>query len=233
MVEMVETFILLAEDVMTFKFSTQTITIMKHFNHIHPTMLFREGSELRSHNTTNLMGIAQIEETIPKEFRIYDLAKFMGILSAFGDPIIKFNDTYLTISNSNEKKYDYRFANPNTVHEPPEGEVDQNDPLEPFNLTKKDLQELIKIISISGHPEAVFVGEQGKLSIQSFNPKDATVDTYENIIGTTDKTFRVRIKHKDLVLLMPEDYTVTLAENGCLFDAPSAKLKYYIAPEAD
>lgn len=218
---------------MTFKFSTQTIAIMKHFNHIHPTMFFREGSELRSHNTQNLMGIAQIEETIPKEFRIYDLAKFMGILSAFGDPTIKFNDTYLTISNSNEKKYDYRFANPNTVFEPSEGEVDMENPLEPFNLTKKNLQELIKVISISGHPEAAFVGENGKLSIQSFHPKDATVDTYENIIGTTDKTFKVRLKHKDLVLLMPEDYTVTLADNACLFVNPSAKLKYYIAPEAD
>jgi hypothetical protein len=218
---------------MTFKFSRQTQSIMKHFNHIQPTMLFRVGTELRTHNTTNLMGIAQIEETIPKEFRIYDLSKFLGILSAFGDPTIKFNDSYLTISNSDEKKYDYRFANPNTVYEPPEGEVDMDNPLEPFKLAKANLQELIKVISISSHPEAAFVGENGKLSIQAFDPTSATCDTYQNVIGTTDQTFKVRLKHKDLVMLMPEDYIVTLADNACLFVAPSAKLKYYIAPEAD
>ena len=160
---------------MTFKFSKQTKDIITSFKNINPTMLFRAGSELRTYNTTNLLGIAQIEETIPKEFGIYDLSKFLSILSVFGDPTIKFNDRYLTITNSDEKKYDYRFANPNTVVEPPIGEADMSNPLEQFELAKKDFQELIKVISISGHPEVAFVGEKGKLSVQGFDPKNGTV----------------------------------------------------------
>ena len=97
------------------KLETRTMQILKNFAMINPSMLFREGevqSTIAAQKT--ILARTTLKETIPKEFAIFDLSRFIGMLSLFSEPELEFSDTRVLVSQGRQK-VEYTFADPELV----------------------------------------------------------------------------------------------------------------------
>ena len=60
------------------KLSDKTIKLLKNFSSINQSILFKEGSKLRTISVMkNILAEATVDEEFPKDFGIYDLVQFL------------------------------------------------------------------------------------------------------------------------------------------------------------
>ena len=102
------------------KLSNKTLEVLKNFSNNNQNILIEEGNVIRTISTMkNILGSATIAESFPKEFGIYDLNEFLGVLSLTKDSEIELdNESYLTI-NSGKIKIKYFFSDPSIIVAPP------------------------------------------------------------------------------------------------------------------
>jgi len=217
------------------KLSKQTLDYIGSFANINPSMLFKTGNVLYTISEIgDVMAAAEIEEEIPCEFGVHDLSKFLSILSTFNNPELNFANDYIVIKQENSsRKYKYRYCAPNMIKFPTKTHYNIENPIASFNIQEKTLKDLVKTVSISGHPEIAFVGYNNVLTVQAYDDKNANPDSYKEVLSTDIKNeFKVRLKLSKInVLFNKLDYSVTLSENICNFKG--AGITYYIAPEGD
>ena len=215
------------------KLSKNTLKIISNFAGINKGMLFRQGRQLSTiAETKTMVGYAQIEEEIPTEFAIYDISKFLSILSTFSDPELKIEEQFVVISDGDKRKnYKYRRCALNAILYPESTDVEFGEPVADFVLSATDFANITKITSISKHPEVMFSGDCGDLLIQAHDEKGGITDIYSNVMGQTNTTFKTRIKMESFNTLMAVDYNVSIYENACKFE--SGNLKYFIGAESE
>ena len=114
------------------KINQSTQDILKNFSEINTNILIKPGSELNTISTMkNILAKATINDNFDREFGIYDLNEFLGLLSIMSDPELTFNDTDVTVSDSdNESRPDkFRYADTDYIVKPekdiemPESEI--------------------------------------------------------------------------------------------------------------
>ena len=111
------------------KLSKETIEVLKNFSGINQSIVVNKGNKLKTVNSLkNILAHAQVEEDFPKEFAIYDLTEFLGLISTMEDPDLSFNDNDVTVS-SGSRKVKYRYADTDYIVKPekdiemPESEI--------------------------------------------------------------------------------------------------------------
>ena len=84
----------------TMKLSEKTLTLLKNFSNINQSILFKQGSSLRTISVMkNILAEATIDEDLPTDFGIYDLGQFLNGLALHARPELDFqNDQDLCIS---------------------------------------------------------------------------------------------------------------------------------------
>ena len=105
----------------TMKLSDKTISVLKNFSSINQSILFKEGSKLRTISVMkNILAEATVTEEFMKDFGIYDLNQFLNGLSLHSSPELDFaNDGYVVIREGRSRSK-YFFADPNVIVTPPE-----------------------------------------------------------------------------------------------------------------
>ena len=79
--------------------SEQTINVLKNFAQINPSIQFKPGEVMTTVSPQKtVMAKATVEETFPSGGAIYDLNRFLGVLSLFDEPELIFNDKMVTVS---------------------------------------------------------------------------------------------------------------------------------------
>ena len=64
------------------KFSNETMTVLKSFTTINKSILLKEGSVIKTITPEKtLIAIADITDVIPSDACVYDLSRFLSILS--------------------------------------------------------------------------------------------------------------------------------------------------------
>lgn len=99
------------------KLSAQTVAILKNFALINNSIYIDEPGVIKTKtpNASNIIGIAQIEETLP-ELAIYSLDEFLGSMSLFDPENIEFtfSDDYIKMREGN-MKINYRLSDPEHI----------------------------------------------------------------------------------------------------------------------
>jgi hypothetical protein len=212
------------------KFSERTITILKSFSSINKSILMSEGKTLKTITPEKtLVASASITETIPSQACIYDLSRFLSILSLYNDPDIEFNDKYFIISEG-KRRTKYIYADVSMIHTPPDKEIKIPSSDVVVDVKWEDLQSVLKAAGVLQFSEVAFVGEDGKCYLKAINSdpntKDGT-DDYGVEIGETGDTFKIIIKTDNLKLL-PQDYSVTLCAKG-ISQFKAKDVTYFVA----
>ena len=153
-----------------FRFSKPTLTIIRHFSDINPSLMFHPGSELRTISQNHdLMAVAQIAETIPRQFGIYNLRKMLAKIATMGDPLVVACDDRLELRDDETSSQSF-ISYSRLILEPP-GEDFEGQRITSFALPSSAFKRLMKIMSIDGddiHHEVRFVRQTNVLTLEGW-----------------------------------------------------------------
>jgi hypothetical protein len=209
------------------KFSEQTLTVLKSFSTINKSILLKAGSEIRTITPEKtLIAKAKISDEIPSDACIYDLSRFISILSLYNEPDVEFHNKYFVISQG-KRKTRYVYADITMIHVPPEKEITLPSEDVKVNVGWDDFQSVVKAAGVLQFSEVAFVGTDGKCYLKAIDSSNEGSDDFGIEIGETDDTFKIIIKTDNLKLL-PQDYEVILCSKGISkFEGKSAT--YFVA----
>lgn len=212
------------------KICSRTTQVLKNFSTINQSLLFKPGKTIATISPQKtVLAKANVAEEFDKQFAIFDLAKFLGVMSLFSDPEIKLEDKFAIIKDSNQK-VNYTYADPSMIIAPPDKSINMNEAEISFTLTSDSLARITKAMSVLQTPEIAVVGNEGNMYIETFDSKNSTSDNFSVLVGTTAHTFKMVFKVEN-IKLMPGDYEVKISRKG-IGHFKGTDVEYWITTEA-
>ena len=216
------------------KLSDSTLSLLKNFSSINQSILFKEGSKLRTISVMkNILAEATVSEEFARDFGIYDLNQFLNGLSLHQKPELDFaNDGYVVIRQGRSRSK-YFFADPSVIVTPPDKEITLPSEDVCFELTTTVLEKLLKAAAVYQLPDISAVGEAGVVKLVVRDKKNDTSNAHEEVVGETDATFNFNFKVENIKIL-PGTYDVVVSQKLLSrFTSKNHDLTYYIALEPD
>ena len=212
------------------KLSEQTVSLLKNFASINQNLQFKSGNRLSTISAQkNILVNAEIPETFPSDFAIYDLNKMLGVMNLFPDPEMEIGDKTMKIGG----KVDYMFADPTMIVSPPEKELTFPEAEIKFTLTNAEFNQTIKAATLLGLPHICVEGKDGKINLVATDVHNSSSDEYRSELGKTGMVFNMVFKIENLKLYAG-DYDVELTSKGISkYSHTSSTLQYFIATESD
>mgnify|MGYP003326703168 FL=1 len=215
------------------KISNNTRDVLKNFSTINSGIRVKTGNKLETiSNMKNILAIATVSEEFPQDFSIYNLPEFLGATSLLEDPDFQFNDTSLSITDSNSAM-NYFFASEGMVTAPDKMITMPNAEIT-FDLSSTLLNDLNKAASVLGVNDLVLKSDGSTITLQVTDKKNTTSNTFSRIVGEGDgNVYNMNFKIENLKVL-DGNYTVSVSSKGIShFNNKDIDLEYFIALEPD
>lgn len=212
------------------KFDSQTLAILKNFSSINPSLCFKEQQKLKTISPSKtILAQTNIVSGFPGTFAIYDLNRFLSVLSLFEDPTITPSTTHLVIQDQRQT-INYTFADPSVIVAAPDKvPVIQNPEIE-FDLQAETLLRAQKAMNVLNVPEMSIVGNSGKIFVRACDTKNPSSDVFDIEVGETTHTFNMIFK-SDNIKLMPGNYKVQISSKGIGYFT-NDHIEYWVTTEA-
>jgi hypothetical protein len=222
--------------------NNETVETLKNFAEINQSLVIETGDVIKTvSEQTNVLAKAKLGQSFPQDFAIYDLNKFLGVLSLFAEPQFDFSEKSIKIQSSvdannfvaGDSVAEYQFANMSLFEN--ERKIlakDINLPSEDavFRLEEKYFISIMRAAAVMSLPEIAVVANDGKLKIQAIDAK-TSVDSYAVELGVSTSNFKMIFKIENLKL-MRGSYDVKISNKGLgYFKNTDRELEYWIATE--
>ena len=216
------------------KLSDNTLSLLKNFSTINQSILFKQGSKLRTISVMkNILAEATVEEELPKDFGIYDLNQFLNGLTLHNSPDLDFTNDGHVVIKEGRMRSKYFFADPGVIVTPPDKEIEIPSVDVSFELSTNQLDKLLKAAAVYQLPDFCAVGGAGVVQLVVRDKKNDTSNSFSVIVGETDKEFTFNFKIENIKIL-PGTYDVSISQKlMSKFVSKDYDLKYYVALEPD
>ena len=214
------------------KFSNETMSVLKNFSSINPSIVFKAGSTIRTISPQKtVMAAATIGETVEQQAGVYDLSRFLATLSLFENPEVVFGTDRFTIKGG-KSELKYTYTSESLIVSPPDKDIVVPDPEATINVSWQAIDSVIRATGVLQLPEVAFSSDGSTITLSAVDSKTSTADSYDVIIaeGVETPPFNMIIK-TDNLKLVPTDYEVTLSSKG-MAHFKSDKVQYWIAIES-
>lgn len=193
--------------------SESTLQILKNYAAINSNIVFNEGSEIQTiSEAKNVLSSAQVAESFPKSFGVYDLNEFLNVMGLVDAPNLSFEKDYVVISDSSGRsKVKYFFSDPEMLTAPSK-KINMPDCEVNFDLDGTTLGRIKRAAGALGHEEVSITPGDGVLTLSVVDSKNATSNAFSiDIAGDVpDVPFNFIINIANLKVL-PGDYTVNIS----------------------
>ena len=218
------------------KLSKHTLNMLKNFSDINMSIEIKKGNVLRTVSVQkNILAQAELEDEFPKDFAIYELNRFLGAVSLFDDPELKFNAKSVNIGTT---KYsaDYVYCDPSMIVTPPENNITFPDPEVKFTFTQDSLSQVMRASNVLGTPEIAIEGgphPNDSIRIKALDVNNDSTDTFQVVLDEkSGHTFRFVFKTENMKMVSG-NYDVEISSKGIShFSLQGTKLQYWIATES-
>ncbi len=216
------------------KLSDKTLTLLKNFSSINQSILFKQGSSLKTISVMkNILAEATIEEDLPTDFGIYDLNQFLNGLGLHHSPDLDFENQGHVVIREGKSRTKYFFADPNVIVTPPDKEITLPTEDVSFELSTSQLDKLLKAAAIYQLPDLAVVGGDGVVKIVVRDKKNDTSNDFSIVVGETESVFSFNFKVEN-IKIVPGTYDVVVSQKLLSrFTCRDYDLKYFIALEPD
>ena len=215
------------------KLSKETLSVLKNFATINGNILIKAGDRLSTISAQkNVMASTTVKEHFDSEFGIYDLNEFLGVYSLFADdPELNFDEKFVTVANG-KSKVKYYAADALVLASPTKDALPVDEDVK-FDLPRSMYDMIMKTSSVLRSNDISIIGADGKLTVVVADKKNATSNSWDAILGDTDKNFKVNFRIDNFKML-DGDYEVTISKKRISkFASKMNDLTYFIAVEAD
>lgn len=212
------------------RLSKETFNILKNFSSINSNILIKPGNVLKTVSAgKNIFAQAKVQEEFETEVAIWDLNKFLGVISMFSNPDLEFHDDHVDISNG-RSTVTYRYSETSLLTVPLR-DIKMPDIVLSFELDEADLNEIQKASSILQVNDLNIVAGDGVIKVvlddvanDSSNVFSITID--ENYTGP-DYSGSFKVSE---IKFLPGSYNVELTDTIIgRFTHTQQNLSYYIS----
>jgi hypothetical protein len=215
--------------------STRTVEILRNFSTINQNIVVNGGNVIKTMSIAkNIVSQAEIEESFPSSFGIYDLSEFLSVLSLVDNPSIDFGENFCTVSDgSGLSSVRYFYSDPEMLSAPkkeiimPECEVR-------FLLTNETLSKIKRAASALGYETISIRPDGNSVRIDVVDTENSTSNSYSiQVEGQfpegADFNFVMGVNN---MKLLGDDYEVSISTKLISsFRSTSGKTEYFIALE--
>jgi len=216
------------------KLTQKTFSILKNFSSINQSLYVTKGNTLRTiSEMKSVMADVDVQEMFPRDFCIYDLNQFLGVISLFEEPDLDFDTTFVRVSGSQGASSNYFYADKATIRTiPPEKSFELPDTVETFSVTDKVVKGVLQAANVLQLPEIAIVGDGTDITIEAVNTKNSTSNSFRYEVGKTKKKFKMIFKVENIKMMMG-GYNVSISSKKITqFKAVEGTLTYTIVNEA-
>ena len=216
------------------KLSDKTLSLLKNFSTINQSILFKQGTKLRTISVMkNILAEATIEEDLPKDFGIYDLSQFLNGLGLHESPQLDFENEGHVIIKEGKSRSKYFFADPGCIITPPDKSLELPSEDVTFELRTDQLDKLLKAAGIYQLPDLAVVGDSNGVKIVVRDKKNETSNDFSITVGESSDIFSFNFKVENIKIL-PGTYEVVVSQKLLSrFTSKNHDLTYFIALEPD
>ena len=212
-----------------------TIDVLKNFSGINQSLLVNEGNNIKTiSDARNVVASAFVTEEFPNKFGIYDLNEFIGVLGLMDQPHLKFDESFVTVSDSTGRSKIKYFFSPEETLTSPTKDINMPDADVKFTLDSDTLNKIKRAAATLGHTEMSISGKDGALELSVVDNANSTSNTYSIEVGgefPKDSVFNFVINIANLKLL-PGDYDVSISSKLISqFKHKQMNVRYWIALE--
>lgn len=236
------------------KISKNTLNLLASFANFNPSILIRKGNVIYTTNVgkennrvipiKSVLVRAEVDESFPVDFSIFDIKQFLQVVSTFDDdPDFEFSANYVTISENNNT-IRYAYCDPICVLVPNSDSLDTEEEDFKFILDSKSLNKIKKISNVMKHDDFFIRTVDGKniniilTSVDegvSENINEYTINI-ESDNDEQDIDIDIKFSMKSISALANDDYLIKVcSHNGrkiLIFESMSnSKITYFIAPK--
>jgi len=218
------------------KLSKHTLNMLKNFSDINMSIEIKEGNILRTVSVQkNILAQAELEDSFPQDFAIYELNRFLGAVSLFDDPEFQFNGKSANIGTT-KHSVDYVYCDPSMIVTPPENNITFPDPEVKFTLSQDALSQIMKASNVLGTPEIAIEGgphPNDVIILKALDVNNDSTDTFKVVLDEkSGHTFRFVFKTENMKMI-PGNYDVEISSKGIShYLLQGTKLQYWIATES-
>lgn len=215
------------------KISTETLNILKNFAAINSNLYVKAGSTINTVSPSKtVLAEAQVKETFDTEFGIWDMGKFLSVVSLFKDPEFEFEDNHVLIGDSGKASVRYFFSDP-TLLTKEDRKIVMPKVSVSFQLTRDDLGSLLKAASVLQAPDMCVEACGEGICIRVCDKKDPTAHSWSLSIDTQEHNYSFRSWFKvENLKMIPADYTVDIGEKR-VARFTGTSVSYWVAMESD
>ena len=219
------------------KLSEHTVDVLKNFATINQNLVIKQGSTLTTMSAMkNIVAKAEVEESFDKEVAIYDLNEFLASISLFTNPVLEFDEGFVTIREENNPKNSlkYFYSDPSVVTSPnktitmPSKEVS-------FKLNGENLNKLKRAAGVIQAPDLVLEKKNTDVFLTVKDKKNDTANTFSIDVDTVadGSDFKFYFKVENLKL-MDGDYEVDISsKNISHLESSNKDVEYWVALEPE
>ncbi len=213
------------------KLSENTVNVLRNFATINQGLVFKSGNTLRTvSKQQNVLAKATVTESFDKNFAIYDLNRFLAVLSSMNDPDLTVGTGNVKIA-SGTSKTTYGLSDETMVVSAPDNDISVQNAEVKFTLTKDNLAQVLKLSGVLGLPNIAVRGNRKKISIAALDVKNQDSDVFSVDVGDTDAEFQFIFVTENFKMI-PGDYEVQISSKGVAhFKSKKDPLEYWIATE--
>ena len=215
--------------------SESTVDVLRNFSGINQNLLIKSGSTIKTiSEAKNVVATADIAENFEKDFGIYDLNEFIGVMGLVNNPDLKFEDDFVIVQDeSGRSKVKYFYSSEDTLTTPSK-DITMPDVDVQFKLDIDVLNKLKRAASTLGHNEVSIVGKDGSLNLSVVDSNNVTSNAFSiDIDGDfkEDAVFNFILNINNLKIVSG-DYDVQISSKLISqFTHSDEKLRYWIAME--
>lgn len=217
------------------KLSNETLAILKNFSTINSGIYFKRGNKLSTvSQQKNILADADISETMPQDFGIYDLNNFLSVISMFKEGAeLDFDDKNVLIKGGNSK-IKYRFTDPSMIVIPPDKRPNLPTVDVMFKMSESEFNWLLRSANVLGSPNVAVDSDGSEVNLITFDANDSSAHTNNISLSEVDPNeikYRLVFKTENLKML-PGNYEIEICSKGIAkFTEASKGLVYFVTLE--
>jgi len=216
------------------KMSTRTLNLLKNYASINSNILVKPGNKITTISPVkNVMSESLVEEDFDTEFGIWDLNKFLGVISLFDKPEFTFDEKFVTISGTSGASVQYYYSEPSLLSVPTKS-ITMPNPVVSFKLTQKNFSELQKAASVLQVSDLAVRTDGDNLELAVLDKNDVSSNCFRIDLGPipSNHDFCFYFKVENLKMI-EGDYDVDISDKNISQFVNNTDIVYWIALETD
>lgn len=216
------------------KLTENTITILKNFSSINPSIYIRKGNKIRTIAVSgNIAAVAKVQDHFETDFGIYELNQFLNGLKLYENPELDFSQENCVLIKQGKHKIKYRLTDPSLIFVAEDRDIKLPSQDVCFILKEEQFEKLLKASSVFGLPDFSVIGDGKEIILQVFDKENSSSNEVSIIVGETDEEFNMNFRMENLKIISGNYEVVISKQLIAQFTNQDFDLTYYIGLESD